>query len=137
MQLEDARVLVIDDNAQIRMLIAKVLSPLVAGVHECDSAITALPEWLSYEPHLIFVDYEMPEINGVTFIKVIRALESRSEQRTPIIMVTAHSERDCVLAAAEAGADGFVIKPLSAEAIVGRAAQALAGVADNCVLLPV
>jgi CheY-like chemotaxis protein len=128
MQLKDANVLIIDDNPQVRTLLSRTLGSVVASVRESSDAISGLGRWLADRPQLVFVDYEMPELSGATFIKILRAQEASLGMRTAVLMVTGHSDREHVMAAHEAGADGFIVKPLATEDVLGRAAQALASV---------
>jgi CheY-like chemotaxis protein len=126
MQLADAQVLIIDDNAQIRMLLTKILSGVCGRIGESSDAIDGLAQWLALRPQLVFVDYEMPELSGATFTKILRSQEAVLGGRTAVFMITGHADRDHVMAAVQAGADGFIVKPLAAADILERAAEALA-----------
>ena len=126
MQLWAAQVLIIDDNAQVRRVLATILGGVVAGIREAADGVAGLGLWLATRPHLVFVDYEMPELCGTTCIKILRRQEAALGARTAVLMITGHADRDHVMAAREAGADGFIVKPLAPEAILDRAAQALA-----------
>lgn len=125
MELEHAHVLVVDDNTQVRTLIATALGDLVAGCRGAADAIAGLGLWLATRPQLVLVDFEMPDVNGAAFIRILRAQEAVLGLRTAVVMITAHGDRDHVMAARDAGSDGLIIKPLNAELIVSRAAQAL------------
>jgi sigma-B regulation protein RsbU (phosphoserine phosphatase) len=131
MQLKDAHVLIIDDNPQIRMLLSRTLGSVVATVRDAEDAIAGLGRWVAERPQLVFVDYEMPELSGATFVKILRAQEQALGLRTAVLMITGHSDREHVLAAHEAGADGFIVKPLATEDVLGRAAQALASLSQG------
>jgi CheY-like chemotaxis protein len=131
MQLKDAHVLIIDDNPQIRTLLSRTLGSVVATVCDAADAISGLGRWIAERPELVFVDYEMPEVSGATFVKILRAQETALGVRTAVLMITGHSDREHVLAAHEAGADGFIIKPLTTEDVLGRAAQALANLSQG------
>lgn len=126
MQLSDAHVLVIDDNPQTRTLLAEMLGGAVASVRHCSDAIFGLALWLETRAQLVFVDYEMPELKGPTFIKLLRRQEEVLGLRTAVLMITGHSDRDRVMAALEAGVDDFIVKPLSPAEVLSRGAQVLA-----------
>lgn len=126
MPLENAQVLIVDDNAQVRTLLARIVGEFAAGVRVCGDAIGGLGLWLAQRPHLVLVDYDMPQLDGATFIRILRCQETVLQTRTAILMVTGHSDRDHVMAARDAGADGFIKKPLEPAAILQRAAEALA-----------
>jgi len=104
-------------------------------VRTCDHAVGGLAAWLAFKPHLVFVDFEMPEVSGATFIKIVRAQEPVVQRRTALLMVTGYSDREHVLAARDAGADGFIVKPLEPELILQRSVKALAEIPDDGVLL--
>jgi DNA-binding response OmpR family regulator len=120
-----AHVLVIDDNERIRRLISTTLGGLVAQVREAPDAIAGLGVWLEMRPHLVLVDYEMPQLDGATFIRILRAQEAVLGVRTATLMITGHTDVDRVMAARDAGADGYMVKPLQADVILARATKCL------------
>jgi CheY-like chemotaxis protein len=125
MELAQAQALVIDDNPQIRTLLSSMLGSAVAGLKVSEDAISGLALWLETRPQLVFVDYEMPELSGATFIKILRRQEAVLGLRTAVLMITGHGDRERVMAAVDAGADGFIVKPLVAQDILDRATQTL------------
>jgi CheY-like chemotaxis protein len=131
MQLSAARVLIVDDNPKIRLLLTGIVEPLTAEVRGYGDAISGLGAWPEYRPHLVFVDYEMPEVSGATLIKIARAQEPALGLRSAILMVTAHNDRQHVMAAKEAGADAFIVKPLDPPAILRRTMQVLSKVNEH------
>lgn len=113
-------ILVIDDNAQMRTIIGTVLAAAgVRNLHYAQDGRGGL-EVLSRRPiDVVYVDLEMPVMNGLAFIKAARALEG-PKRRTPIIMLTGHSDTPSVLCARDFGVDEFLGKPVTAKSILSR-----------------
>jgi putative two-component system response regulator len=76
------------------------------------------------DPDLILVDYMMPDVDGIEFIRRFRAITGR--ENTPIIMVTADTERDVRHRALKAGANDFLTKPVDRMELLARARNMLA-----------
>ena len=103
-------VLVVDDSATMRRIIASHVKTLGLGTAiEADRGDAALAAIRAGGVDLVIADYSMP---GLTGVELVRAL--RSEKATagiPVLMVTGLGQEDDIQAAAEAGVDGYVIKP--------------------------
>lgn len=69
-------------------------------------------------PDLIVSDLNMPEMNGATFVKRVRTIDRYA--KTPIIMLTAHSRKELVVASLEAGVSAYLIKPISNHELITR-----------------
>lgn len=118
-------ILIVDDNPTNLML----LKILVDKIEGCTPFTFEVPgEALAWsadnEPDLVLLDYMMPEINGITFIKRFRALPGQKE--VPIIMVTADSEKEVRYEALETGANDFLNKPIDKAEFLARMRNALA-----------
>jgi len=112
-------VLIVDDN-EINL---EVLSSLVNSVpghraHAFADPVQSLSYCVRCEPDLYVVDYLMPEIDGIEFVKRVRALPGRGE--VPILMVTAAGDRSVRQRALEAGATDFLAKPVDAQEFLVR-----------------
>lgn len=118
--LSALRFLVVDDNDQMRMIFGAVLSAADARhVHYATNGAQGLAALASGEFDVVFVDYEMPVMNGLQFLKAVR--ESQPPMRfVPIIMVTGHSDLKRLRAARDLGANEFLCKPVSANSILQR-----------------
>jgi CheY-like chemotaxis protein len=112
--------LVVDDNAHMRAIVATLLHAV--GVAEIRQAVdgadarTMLRQW---RPDLIVVDQNMQPVSGTEFARALRRT-SEGAFDTPIIMLTAHTERAIVEAARDAGIDEILAKPISAKALLQR-----------------
>ncbi|QUD86197.1 response regulator [Phenylobacterium montanum] len=113
-------ILVIDDNAQMRTIIGTVLAAAgVRNLHYAQDGREGLVMLAQRPIDVVFVDLEMPVMNGLAFIRAARALEG-DKRRTPIIMLTGHSDTPSVLRARDLGVDEFLGKPVTAKSILQR-----------------
>ncbi len=114
------KAMVIDDSRAIRMILTNTLAEL--GYEVCQAANgregLALAERESGALSLILVDWNMPEMNGLDFIKCLRA-DSRFSS-VPLMMVTTETEMQQVTVALEAGANEYVMKPFTKEIIADK-----------------
>lgn len=114
------RALIIDDSRAIRAIIKRTLGEL--GVAECVEAgngkegLTQLAEKGPFQ--LAMVDWNMPEMNGYEFVKSARATVPSDVMK--IVMCTTETEVEQVTKALEAGADEYVMKPFTKEAIQSK-----------------
>jgi signal transduction histidine kinase/CheY-like chemotaxis protein len=117
------RILVVDDYQTNRQLLTKLLSPLGFEVREADNGKAAIVQWECWQPHLIWMDMQMPEMRGCEATRYIKSQPNGN--RTVIIALTAsvfEEERITVLAA---GCDDFVRKPVADTLIFEKMAQHL------------
>ncbi|HEY8340453.1 MAG TPA: response regulator [Egibacteraceae bacterium] len=115
------RVLVIDDSRATRAVIRRVLTGIGCEVVEAQHGRAAL-ELLATEdlPDVALVDWNMPEMDGLSFIRAVRA--DPSLERLPLVMVTTESEPAQVVRALSAGADEYAMKPFTADIILDKLA---------------
>jgi two-component system chemotaxis response regulator CheY len=113
------RALVIDDSRTVRAIIRKILSDLGLDVVEAADGREGL-EQLRREAdlELVLVDWNMPEMNGLDFIKAVRS--DRAYDAVRIMMVTTETEQGQVLLALKAGANEYVMKPFTREILVAK-----------------
>ena len=105
----DHRILVVDDIPEARLLVRSLVEPLGFKVSEAANAAEALAAIVSEQPHLVFMDWFLPDGNGLDCIGQIR---SRTNIRQPcIVMLTANALSESRQAALAAGADDFLSKP--------------------------
>ena len=110
------RILVVDDDANGRHLLAQLLRPLGFAVEEAADGLAAIAVWERWRPHLIWMDMRMPNLDGREVARRIRAAPGGAETR--IVALTASSfeeERAEILAA---GCDDFLRKPYRAAALL-------------------
>ena len=113
------KVLIVDDSATMRKIITRVLRQAeipCASVVEAGNGVEGMAR-LASDPDidLILSDINMPEMNGVDFVKAVRA--TRAKESLPMIMVTTEGGGEMVNTAMELGANGYVCKPFTPESI--------------------
>jgi len=113
------KALVIDDSKAMRMIIGKTLRQAGLEVHEAGNGREALERLEEIgSADVILVDWNMPEMNGLDFVKAVRAHESH--KAIPLIMVTTETEIEQMTKALEAGANEYLMKPFHKEALVEK-----------------
>lgn len=128
-QQPECRILIAEDNPDNRLLLAKLLSSVGFKLQEATNGEEAIVLWQTWKPHLIFMDMQMPKLNGKEATQRIRALEEQTIYptglRTKVLALTASAfteQREEMLAA---GCDDFIIKPFKAQEIFEKIAQYL------------
>ncbi len=113
--------LVVDDSRTTRKILCSIVDELGFAVTEAGDGIEALQviEPLGHVD-LMLVDWNMPNMNGIEFIKEVRRRGTWDGAR--IMMVTTEAELDQVLQAIEAGANEYIMKPFSREALFEKLA---------------
>jgi two-component system, chemotaxis family, chemotaxis protein CheY len=115
------RALVIDDSRAVRVIIRNILQEMGTEVVEAGDGREAL-EQLRQNPdvELILVDWNMPVMNGLDFIREVRSQGAYHGVR--IVMVTTETEAQQVSRAMDAGANEYVMKPFTREILVAKLA---------------
>ncbi len=111
-------VLVVDDDPLVTEFVKFRLEVEGFAVEVAHTAEDALAAALRRPPHLFLLDVAMPEINGLTLLRRLRA--EKRLKTVPAIMITASAAGANVKAAAEAGAVGYVLKPFAADDLLAR-----------------
>ena len=110
------KALIIDDSRATRMIIARQLATLGFSTVQAANGREALVAVATSGPFdVALVDWNMPLMNGVEFVREVR--KHRAFDEMAIMMVTTESEQSQVLAALEAGASEYLMKPFSPESI--------------------
>ena len=125
------RVLVADDHPNNRRLLEVLLTHLGAQVVLVENGEMAVAAWRDNDFDVILMDMQMPVLDGLAATRRIRELEAgRGGLRTPILMVSANAMPEHLAAGRDAGADGHLSKPLSADRLFA-ALRALGAVGDE------
>jgi len=114
-------VLVVDDSQQMRAITSAVLSGMGVGhIHEAAGADAAVRILRTETIDVAVVDYKMAPLNGVEFTRMVRNLPESPNRFLPIIMLTGHADRRRIFEARDAGVTEFMVKPITAKALVER-----------------
>ncbi len=113
---KDLKFLVVDDFSTMRRIIKNLLNDLgYPNVEEADDGKTALPMLQTGNFDFLITDWNMPGMPGLDLIKAVRADGKLSKM--PVLMLTAEAKREQIIEAAQAGVNGYVIKPFTAETL--------------------
>ena len=117
-QKEDREtVLIVDDNADMRDYLSRLLSPTY-NVHTAVDGIDALETAQRIRPDLILTDIMMPRLDGFGVLRAVR--EDAEIGRTPVIMVSARAGEESQVEGLDAGADDYLVKPFTAREMLAR-----------------
>ncbi|MGF1456104.1 MAG: response regulator [Alphaproteobacteria bacterium] len=116
--LGDITILMIDDDRYMRNIVKSMLSafPTVSFL-EAANAPAGWDLYCHAAPDIILVDWEMPKINGLQFIRRVRQAAGSPRPATPIILMTGHANPNLIAKARDAGTHQILGKPVSAEAL--------------------
>jgi sigma-B regulation protein RsbU (phosphoserine phosphatase) len=120
---EKKNILLVEDEAHVRQMVARLLTKHDYEVREAVDGLDALRVLEDYRPDLIIVDVMMPILDGLTFTK---ALKNRRETRSiPVIFLTAKSDPHSMIEGINVGAKFYVTKPFQIEDILGKVRRVL------------
>ncbi len=107
------KILVVDDFSTMRRIIKNLLKDLgFTNIQEADDGNTALPMLVQGDFDFVVTDWNMPGMQGIDLLRAIRADDNL--KHLPVLMVTAEAKKEQIVAAAQAGVNGYVIKPFTA-----------------------
>jgi UDP-3-O-[3-hydroxymyristoyl] N-acetylglucosamine deacetylase len=118
------RILVVDDEDEIRQSLRGVLSDEGFAVEEAGDGRRALEMVRAARPDLVVLDVWLPEIDGIALLEQIKALHPD----LPVVIICGHANIEAAVRATRLGASDFIEKPFSIEALLGSIERALGGV---------
>jgi two-component system, chemotaxis family, chemotaxis protein CheY len=117
------RIMLVDDSNTMRNIQRNILGQLgYTEIEEACDGQDALSKVVAYKPDLLLVDWNMPNMDGITFVRTIRA----KGMKQPVIMVTTESEKARVVEAIKAGVNNYIIKPFTPETLGQRVQETVA-----------
>ena len=116
-----AKILVVDDAEFLRMRISKMLTGAGHEIIEAENGVVAVESYKKLKPDAVLMDVTMPEMDGLTALKEIRAYDPNAK----VVMLTALGQESVVLEAVKAGARDFVVKPFDRERVLGAVSKIL------------
>ncbi|WP_426399813.1 chemotaxis response regulator CheY (plasmid) [Ralstonia sp. 25C] len=109
------RFLVVDDFPTMRRIVRNLLKELGFGnVEEAEDGAAGLARVKEGRFDFVVSDWNMPNMDGLQMLQAIRADANPSISKLPVLMVTAEAKKENIIAAAQAGANGYVVKPFTA-----------------------
>jgi two-component system chemotaxis response regulator CheY len=110
---KDMKILIVDDFSTMRRIIKNLLRELgFNNTAEADDGSTALPLLKKADFDFLITDWNMPGMTGLDLLKAVRA--DGQLAGLPVLMVTAERKRENIVEAAEAGVNGYIVKPFTA-----------------------
>ncbi|MBB5392897.1 chemotaxis response regulator CheY [Herbaspirillum chlorophenolicum] len=118
----NTKFLVVDDFSTMRRIVRNLLKELgYTNVDEAEDGVQALQKLRSDQFDFVVSDWNMPNMDGLTMLQEIRKDPSLS--KLPVLMVTAEAKKENIVAAAQAGANGYVVKPFTAATLDEKLAK--------------
>lgn len=130
-----SRILLVEDDAEIRRLVADSMARLGHEILSASSAMEGLQAAVAESPDLVVLDLGLPDLDGTELLRMLRAVSA-----VPVIIATARGDDGSVVALLDAGADDYLVKPYSTAQLAARVravlrrAEATSGGADEVVV---
>jgi len=113
------KALVIDDSRTVRLILGGILRELGMEVLEAGNGVEALAQARQHpDIEVMLVDWNMPEMNGIDFVRAVRAEPAFSS--VPILMVTSEAQGTQVAQALQAGANEYLMKPFNKDVLMTK-----------------
>ncbi|NVJ60316.1 MAG: chemotaxis response regulator CheY [Gammaproteobacteria bacterium] len=110
---KNMKILIVDDFSTMRRIVKNLLRDLgFTNTAEADDGQTALPMLQSGDFDFLVTDWNMPGMQGIDLLKNVRADPNLKD--LPVLMVTAEAKREQIVEAAQAGVNGYIVKPFTA-----------------------
>jgi two-component system chemotaxis response regulator CheY len=110
---KNMKVLVVDDFSTMRRIVKNLLRDLgFTNIQEADDGSTALPMLQNGDFDFVVTDWNMPGMQGIDLLKAIRADSSLAH--IPVLLITAEAKKEQIIMAAQAGVNGYIVKPFTA-----------------------
>lgn len=105
--------LVVDDFSTMRRIVRNLLKELgFTNVDEAEDGAVALQKLQGGGFDFVVTDWNMPNMDGLTLLQLVRA--DANLKALPVLMITAEAKKENIIAAAQAGASGYIVKPFTA-----------------------
>ncbi|UUM31849.1 chemotaxis response regulator CheY [Vibrio japonicus] len=107
------KILIVDDFSTMRRIVKNLLRDLgFNNTQEADDGLTALPMLKNGGFDFVVTDWNMPGMQGIDLLRHIRSDEQL--KHLPVLMITAEAKREQIIEAAQAGVNGYIVKPFTA-----------------------
>ena len=112
------KVLVVDDEHYMRKVLRALLMSIgVRTITDVPDGLAGLEALRTMAPDLVLLDWEMPGLDGPSFVRMVRSPKTFPYPDVPIIMITGHGERSRMVEAASIGVNEFLLKPVSSKTL--------------------
>ena len=109
-------IITVDDSSTMRRIIKNTLQKLgFETIIEAGNGVEALEVMSTNKVDMIVTDWNMPEMDGLTFVKAVRAKDEYKD--LPILMITTEAAKEDILTALRSGVNNYVVKPFTPETL--------------------
>ncbi len=120
----DIRILAVDDSPTMRRIIINTLKRAgYTNVQEAQDGKDALAKIKVDKIDFVITDWNMPEMDGLTFVNMLRAADDT--KNLPILMVTTRSVKDDIMEAMKAGVNNYIVKPFTPDTLKAKIEEIL------------
>lgn len=126
-KLKTLTILYVEDEEGIRKKISDSLRYYASKVIEASNGEEALRLYHEKKPDIIFTDIMMPKMDGIELVRTIR----QEDSKTPIVMITAHTDRDYLLSAVELHLEQYIVKPINLKELKDSLSKCVAVISQN------
>jgi len=121
LRYELLKILLVDDNHHMRLLLGEILRALgVRQLYEASDGAQGLQMMKNHPVDIVMTDLSMQPMDGIDFVRLLRNSPDSPNQMCPVIMITGHSTMQRVNEARNAGVNEFLAKPLTARGVIER-----------------
>jgi two-component system chemotaxis response regulator CheY len=121
LRFELLKILLVDDNPHMRMLLSEILRAIgVTEVFEASDGAQALQAMRLRPVDIVMTDLAMEPLDGIDFLRLLRNSADSPDPLCPVIMITGHTAQKRVAEARDAGVNEFLAKPVTARGIIDR-----------------
>ena len=121
MRFELLKILLVDDNHHMRVLLTEILRAIgVRQVYEANDGAEALQLMRTHQIDIIMSDLAMQPLDGIDFVRLLRNSPDSPNPMAPVIMITGHSTHKRVNEARDVGVNEFLSKPVTAKGVLDR-----------------
>lgn len=113
-KLQSLTILYAEDEVGIRENISDSLAYYVKNVYQASNGEEAFELYIDKKPDIILSDIHMPILNGIEFVKKVREID----RKIPIVMITAHTDKEYLLEAVELRMEKYIVKPIELEVLL-------------------
>ena len=127
--MSDMKILAVDDSSTMRRIIINTLKRAgYENVVEAENGKEALAKLETEKVDFVITDWNMPEMDGLTFVSNLR--KSAEHSKLPVLMVTTRSVKEDIVEALKAGVNSYIVKPFTPDTLKEKIDQVLSGVGN-------
>ncbi len=113
------KVVIVDDRHPMRKVVRALLMSIgVKQIFEAGDGVSGLEAICTVAPHIVLLDWDMPGMSGAEFVRAVRSPTNFPQPDVPIIMLTGHAERSCVIEAERLGVHEYLLKPVFGQTLL-------------------